>query len=170
MPLLGSVGGITLGFLAYDWTGQFEPKIAGFLQALWGSYLIQQGKNQRDGGDCWSQVLLGESYQELTFACDSVGCYLGHVLTSGSLCQFKAPQTAWPNKVDAEAIIPWNSLNSWNICFCPCIKVRNEPKPPPSPPWQDSPSGISFPFCGIIEFWLQEKPAVHLPKNIYVKG
>lgn len=39
---------------------------------------------------------------------------------------------------------------SRNICFCPCVEVRNEPKPPPthptSPHWQDSPSGISFPF------------------------
>ena len=24
--------------------------------------------------------LLGKSYQELTFACDSVGCFLGHVV------------------------------------------------------------------------------------------
>ena len=39
---------------------------------------------------------------------------------------------------------------SRNICFCPCVEVRNEPKPPPtSPHWQDSPSGISFPFVTV---------------------
>lgn len=30
--------------------------------------------------DCSSQGLLGKSYQELTFVCDSVCCYLEHAL------------------------------------------------------------------------------------------
>lgn len=36
------------------------------------------------GGYCWWQGLLGMLYQELVFACDSGGYYLGNMLAEGA--------------------------------------------------------------------------------------
>lgn len=41
---------------------------------------VQMKVALRDGGDYLSQRLFGRSYQELTFACDSGGCYLVYAL------------------------------------------------------------------------------------------
>lgn len=40
----------------------------------------------------------GESYQELTFAFDFLGCHLGHVLTGGASVSPRLLQAAWPHK------------------------------------------------------------------------
>lgn len=43
------------------------------------SGVLPRGSQEEGPGRCGRRVL-GESYQELTFICDSTGCYLGHVL------------------------------------------------------------------------------------------
>lgn len=57
-------------------------------------------------GETVTTGLLGNLYRELNICCDSVDCYLGHVLACEEQCQFKSLQAAWPNKMDAEAAIP----------------------------------------------------------------
>lgn len=62
---------------------------------LWGT----QGEGPGGGGDCWSQGLLGKSYQELRVlvtpqaVISARTCLTGPVLVSGP------PQAAWPNEV-----------------------------------------------------------------------
>lgn len=50
-----------------------------------------------------------ESDQEFTFTCDSVCCYLGHVLLGGSSVNSRPLQVVWPHKMDAKAAILWSS-------------------------------------------------------------
>ena len=57
----------------------------------------------RLGRDCSSQGSSGKSYQ-VTFTCDSAGCYLGHSLS-------KELQATWPNKMDAEVATQWSSFD-----------------------------------------------------------
>lgn len=42
-------------------------------------------------GDCWSQELLGKSYQERGFVCDSVDCYLRACTCMRGQSHFKVP-------------------------------------------------------------------------------
>ena len=45
-------------------------------------------------------------YQELIFACDSGGCYLGNMLAEGANASLRLLRAAWSNKMDGEATIP----------------------------------------------------------------
>ena len=50
-----------------------------------------------------------ESYQELTFTCDLVGCYLGCAFPCGASVSSRPPQATWP-KMDVEAAMLWRNL------------------------------------------------------------
>lgn len=54
----------------------------------------------------------GNPIRNLTFTCDSVGCYLGHVLAWGGelVLNLRSLQDTWPNKMDAQAAAPRSSL------------------------------------------------------------
>lgn len=54
--------------------------------------------------------LLGKSHQELAFAYDSAGCYLGYPLVWGLVCSLRSLLATWPDKMDSEAAPPWSSL------------------------------------------------------------
>lgn len=86
MPFLGSVGSV-LGFPGWGQISQFKPNEEGFGKlhtGVWFKWHIRAGRKGN-----WSQGLLEKSYQEVTFACDSVGCYTGHALAWEGYCQFK---------------------------------------------------------------------------------
>ena len=46
-------------------------------------------------------------YQELVFACDSGGYYLGNMLAEGSSASLRLLQAAWSNKMDTKAATKW---------------------------------------------------------------
>lgn len=69
--------------------------------------VLSKGHTRRD---CWSQGRLGKSYQELTFACDSAGCFLGLVLARGAIVNWRSLRIAWPNTMDVKTAPPWISL------------------------------------------------------------
>lgn len=50
-----------------------------------------------------------ESDQEFTSTCDSVCCYLEHVLLGGPGVNSRPLQVVWPHKIDAKAAILWSS-------------------------------------------------------------
>ena len=73
MPLLGSAGecfGVT--GLKSDWL--FQTKKSGAVLSFTGSYLRETLGDRRE---YLSQGSFGKSCPELTFTCDSEGCYLG---------------------------------------------------------------------------------------------
>lgn len=61
--------------------------------------------------------MLTRAVGELTFACDSGGCYLGYVLAQGVSVRLGPLQKAWPNKVDAKAAVPWSGLAGISAAF-----------------------------------------------------
>lgn len=86
-PLLGSVGSV-------HWASQAKARLvssnqkSGALASFTRVYLrAHTGKALGDRADCSSQRLLKESHKELTFACDSVDCYVGHVPASRGLAK-----------------------------------------------------------------------------------
>ena len=84
MPLLGSVGGVLRGSWAKALLVNSNQKEEGGGLLSSTGVLYKGGMAEGEGPGRWgrllSQRLLGKSYQELTFACDSTGCYLGHAL------------------------------------------------------------------------------------------
>lgn len=44
-----------------------------------------------------------------SFACDSAGCYLGHVLACGAGGSLRSLKASRSNKMDAKAAILWSS-------------------------------------------------------------
>lgn len=78
---MGGVFGIPM--LRPDWS--IKTKRVGLVSHTGGVLSLGTHKGKMLGvrEDCWSQELLGMSYQELTFACNYAGCYQGHVLAWG---------------------------------------------------------------------------------------
>lgn len=79
--------------------------------------VLSKGHTKGSSGRWWgvscSQVLLGSHYQELVFACDSAGGYLGHAVRGGEGGPSVSPrplQASWPHKMYAEAPITRSSL------------------------------------------------------------
>lgn len=74
--------------------GSIQTKKRRVLVSLMGvlSNMCTKGRPWEAGDSC-SQGLLGESYQELTFACDSVGC-----MPEGSRVSLRPPQATWQTK------------------------------------------------------------------------
>ena len=59
---------------------------------------------------------VGKSHQGHLLACNSAGCY-GRMCLLEGWGQFKAPESTWPNKMDAESAIPWRSLAKLSTRF-----------------------------------------------------
>lgn len=61
-------------------------------------------------GESLLQGSLGESYQGLTFTCDSEGFQLGHALQGEPSIKSKSLQAAWQHKIDTKTAILWSNL------------------------------------------------------------
>lgn len=96
-----------LGFPGKGQIHQFKPKEQGVGRLL-GSHTGRMHKRKALRVR-WRGLLL-KSYQECIFTYASVDCYLGHVLVRGACIILRSLEAAWPNKMGAEAGVPWRGL------------------------------------------------------------
>ena len=80
---------------------------------------MHQEKALGDSGYGW---WLGKSRQELRFACDSPGCFPGHVLVRGASVSLRSLQATWPKNRcygwDTQKMEIRGLLEKIDFCLC----------------------------------------------------
>lgn len=101
-----------------DWSIQTKKSGVWVSSAKILSKGLARGKSWEVGESAYHKTCLGSHFRNLTFTCDSVGCFIGLELTGGaSSVSSRLLQETWSHKMDPKVFILWvvSWIHSWNL-------------------------------------------------------